>query len=784
MTLQLDKLCREGAFEKAWRRISAKASGGGLDGVTVAAFAERLSGNINDLRREVLTGQYRPQPLQQVARPKEGKPGETRTLRMPAVRDKIVQEVVRAGLQPILERVFLNCSYGYRPGRGAQRAVRRVTHELVSGRKPWAASADIDDFFGSLDQNLLIERLRPHVSDEAVLRLIRLWLRMGAVDWRGRWHDIRIGVGLGGVLSPLLANFYLHNFDEHLTAGGQTLVRYADDFVLLAATRDAVQDSLAVATGYLKKVLGLRLNNRPHAIRGPEEGFNFLGIHFRSGSRWLDADRAARIESRLEHLCERSVPGQPEHALAAFNTAVSGWRNYYGVLLGPEALDALDVTIGRGLKQLLKTCFRRRALGSNGAAESALEHVELIKVRTGEERSDYLNQLIRAARSEATTPELHVPAATNHGGSQSGSGTRQARSVDSTVRSAKRRHLIHRTVTSDLVIATPGHFVGKSGDRVVVRYQRRIVVEIPAARLCSVTLATHGVSLSADVIALCAERGVPLLFIDARSHVGAVLSAPAAGRPATCVAQLSTHSNPAGALDLARRFARGKIRNQFATMKALNKYRGRRDQEFGVVFERYRTETEKLLRELNGLRFGGPLQQERNRIFAVEGRGAQWYWEVFGVAIRGRTTFPGRTGKGARDPVNMLLNYGYAILESRVHAAIVKAGLVPELGMLHAAQDGRWALVYDLMEEFRPAIVDRCVLAMLGRRQLPRLGNDGLLSAPTRARLVKVVRARLGTLSRFRSGEHTLDEIILLQARLLAAHMLRTATYRPFAARW
>ena len=228
----------------AWKRVRAKRSQGGIDEVTVDDFAAEAESNLDQLRTEL----YIPEPLKQIAIPKSTNNGEHRFLGLSTVRDKIVQDAVRSVIEPQVERLLLDCCYGYRPGKGPQRAIGRVSHYLNSLKRRWIASADIDDFFNSLDQTRLIKQLRPVLQDEAVLRLLQLWLKMGVIDFRGRWHDAGSGISQGSVVSPLLANFYLHTFDRAMVDQGFGLVRYADDMVILCSERSEAEDALVKTT--------------------------------------------------------------------------------------------------------------------------------------------------------------------------------------------------------------------------------------------------------------------------------------------------------------------------------------------------------------------------------------------------------------------------------------------------------------------------------------------------------------------------------------------------------
>jgi CRISPR-associated protein Cas1 len=811
----------------AWARVRGKGAAGGFDGMTVEEFASHAEDHLAALRADLLERRYVPQPLRQVRIPKDAEGREMRVLHLPAVRDKVAQEAARSVLEPLLEPLFLDCSYGYRPGKGPARAVARVTHYIMSLKRRWVATADIDDFFDSLDHRLLLDRLSAVVRDDAFVRLVELWLRMGTVDAHGRWHDVESGVAQGSVISPLLANFYLHPFDEYMVAKGIGLVRYADDFVLLCRDRADAERALLSATTFLEDTLALRLNPNPLPITTVDAGFNFLGITFQGQQRKLDQAKVNKKMSMLHALAEH---GDVRRALRTLNEMVDGWRRYYGSLVGPDEVARLQEAAVRCLVRIVGHGFRTGHWATAGEAESALQTIETVTSLSADQRRRLVARIVRDARGEvrpvppqakaAAHPAPVAPPVTGKANGEAEPGITAARpavgtpptssvevaapapfpqpraargpklSVHATdrpataVRRAKRHHRRQLAQISELVINTPGAFLGKTSQRVVVRRDRRNVCEIPSFKLTGITVASRGISLSADLIDHCAQRDIPVLFVSPQGKVVATLSAPGSSKAATGLLQLRALSEPARAVDLARRFVAGKIRNQMNLLKYLHKYRKRADKVFADAFPAALKAMAERVAELRTVP-ATDLETARGLLFSIEGRAAQEYWALIKLALRDRVDFPGRRRQGATDLVNSLLNYGYAILESRVHLALLRAGLSPQISFLHALQPkGQPTLAYDLMEEFRPHAVDRAVLAMLGRREPLQADAQGLLTDTTRGRLIAQVYDRLATLVRFRRKELTLEEIIQHQAHLLVRHLKGEACYRPFAAKW
>ena len=302
--------------------------------------------------------------------------------------------------------------------------------------------------------------------------------------------------------------------------------------------------------------------------------------------------------------------------------------------------------------------------------------------------------------------------------------------------------------------------------------------------LASLTLAARGVSVSTDLLSECAASGVPVLLIEFPGELRALVQ-PAGGPAAeTGLLQLRALSDGCVAVDLATRICRGKIGNQMNLLKYARKYRKRADAAVARGLDEVIAAMGRIRGELAGIPPGCGLERARGLLMSIEGRAAARYWDGFGLLLGADWGFPGRLHRGAEDLVNQLLNYGYAILQSRVHLALLRAGLNPQVSFLHALQKGKPTLDFDLMEEFRAQVVDRSVLGLL------RLGGhvaqdaDGRLDLDTRRALIKRVHERLGTLIQTRGRELKLAEIIDAQARLLAAHLAGTEGYRPFAASW
>lgn len=268
----LDRILAPDNLAAAWEAVAENAGIPGVDRERISRFRRNWEARLLVLAEDVRGNRYRPSRLRIEHIPKRN--GGQRRIGVPTVTDRVLQRAALQTLLPRLDRKFLSCSYGYRPKRGVAQAVASVIHYRDRGYG-WLLEADIDDCFGSLDHDILRELLRREVGDPRVLALMDGWLEVGRPK-----PQVARGVALGMPVSPLWANLYLHELDWQLVRNRWPLVRYADDFVVLAdgpenaeRARHAVQEALAP--------LKLRLEPEKTRVSSFEDGFEFLGVRFK-----------------------------------------------------------------------------------------------------------------------------------------------------------------------------------------------------------------------------------------------------------------------------------------------------------------------------------------------------------------------------------------------------------------------------------------------------------------------------------------------------------------------
>lgn len=340
-----------------------------------------------------------------------------------------------------------------------------------------------------------------------------------------------------------------------------------------------------------------------------------------------------------------------------------------------------------------------------------------------------------------------------------------------------------------LVVDAYGALLGKHSERLRVRLNKQIVREAPLLRLRQVLLTSKGILVSTDALRECAERGIPVHLISAHGELAASLTTPVGNATvATRRQQLLAYLDERGA-HYARQVVAGKLRNQAALLKYANKYRKATARDAYETIRDAALEIDQLALDAAGLagQEGETIELDglRPRLLNLEGRGGHRYWQAVAVLLKPRLPeWPGREHRDTTEPFNAALNYGYAILGAQVHDALLAAGLDPAAGFLHTDRAGKRSLVYDLIEEFRQAAVDRALLALLNRGGTLVM-EGGLLDRASKQRVAAAVLARLASAEPYEGKRHSLRAIIWRQAQHLATFLRRErSAYAPFVARW
>lgn len=335
-TLLYDKVYRPDILEEAWKRVKTRGGAAGADKVTledIQTYGEERF--LAEIELELKQERYRVSQVRRVQIPKPGQPGRMRPLGIPTVKDRVIQMAVKMVIEPLFEADFKPCSYGFRPKRTPRMALREIRDTLWKGNE-YIVDVDLKSYFDTIDHEMLIRLVERRVGDIRILKMIRAWLKAGILEEGKVRHPDR-GTPQGGVISPLLANIVLHEIDRQWYDHDKvTLVRYADDMVLLVSTEQEAQQTWERLQAQFAE-LKLEINWEKSHIATEREGFAFLGFEFRrkaNGKRymWPRSKACKHIRQRVREVV-RSVPSNQSlgQIIKKLNPVIIGWCTYFRV---------------------------------------------------------------------------------------------------------------------------------------------------------------------------------------------------------------------------------------------------------------------------------------------------------------------------------------------------------------------------------------------------------------------------------------------------------------------
>ena len=349
----IDKVWRDSTLQAAWQQVRSRRGAAGIDGISIARFEARAPKYLSEIAEQLKTGQYRAAAVRRVEIPKTG--GGNRPLGIPTVKDRVLQAAVKRVIEPIFESRFCDTSYGFRPGRSCKDALRAVSSFLRQGYTH-VVDADLKSYFDSIPHERLTARVAERISDGRVLAVIDGWLKQDIVQELKRWTPTG-GTPQGAVLSPLLANIYLHPLDQHMLARGYKMVRYADDFVVLCQSAHEAQQALAEVQQWVRDN-GLELNmDKTHIgdCLQKGQGFEFLGYRFEAGQRHVRKKSLMKLKDAIRQRTKRSRSGTMCDIVVELNAVLKGWYAYFR-----HAIVGTFVPIDGFVRRRLRALLRRR----------------------------------------------------------------------------------------------------------------------------------------------------------------------------------------------------------------------------------------------------------------------------------------------------------------------------------------------------------------------------------------------------------------------------------------
>lgn len=761
------------ALTDAWRVIERKKSAGGIDRQTVQSFERIHAKEIDILSEQLKAGNYVPQPYARIDVSKPGKPGERRPLSLPAIRDKIVQQALKTLIDPLFNKVFLDVSYAYRPGKGSVKAINRIKHIVNNAPNHWVCRADIDRFFDTMKHDIALRAFKTVVDEPEITKLLTMWLKIGAVKPEGNYVDAPDGIAQGGIISPLLSNIYLHDLDQFIVEQGGDYVRYADNIIFFSKEKKQIENEFETVKHFLKNRLNLTFNIENRYIFKIENGVTFMGIFFKHGKLFMDHKRKDRMLKRIESLVNDLFIYNHKLFIKRLREKTEGFEAYYG----PLGMEHMYPVFNKHLRQCLIDCLIRHCEKKNRKPVekeimAQLSEVRLFGDRFGKNQYLWVKETAREciARYRETQRQ-----------SDEAKKKTDKKSADQLVSRQKSKYKKLESINRELSIKEFGVFVGKTKTNLTVKKRGKNILSVPMNQLSTLDIKSRGVTLSSDVIEYCVHNKISIFFSDPTGMPYCALQDPQFGDSDLGLLQLSALQDGNIALHLVKEIITGKVRNQINVLKF---YRRSRSQTlFNAGLTASFGEFDAVLSKIKKLRIKeGRYIDARSTLMGYEAAAAKLYWKHVKVLLADDVpSFPGRRSRGAVDLVNSLINYGYGFLYRQIWREVLLAKLNPKIGFLHVPSGEKPVLVFDLIEEFRAQAVDKVVFSMLTKGEALKVSQkSGLLTDESRHKLIGDLLERQGTALKYRGEKVLLRHIIQNQVRGVGRYLRGEDNYRCF----
>ncbi len=733
----------------AWQKIKAKNSRFGIDNVAIEEFGGELKKNITELKESVLEGKYYPAPYLRYYIKKSG--GGFRPISILTLKDKLLQTAANIFYTKKTDKNFVDSSYAYRPGKGHAKAIRRVK-DFISRKYAFAAHLDIKNYFDTIDRSILIGKLPKYINDDVIMNLFKMWIQIG-VAFREKYINVPNGIAQGGVISPLLSNIYLNDFDHLLQEKNYAFVRYSDNILLLGKTEEETSKALEFSRDYLSTELKLKLNKGAE-VKKCSEGLIFLGISY-SDKKLFMAQK--KYDEKIEKFTRVIKNNSMENILTKLSESLEGIKRYYLHFDADKQLEAIaEHIVEKITEKKIKDDSISKTLLYNTISKLGLYRI------TGRSNNYFVNiskQIV--ARNEE---ELN------------GNGKLQRK-----LEFRSRKYFKEMYENLNLVVFTPFSTIGKSRNSIVIKNKGKIINEILITKIKSIIVAAKYVTVTSPAIELVSEKGIAINFIDGIGKPYARISSPYFPLSET-VAKQAAKLNEQKASEIIKKILLTKVKNQISVLRFFNKSRkGKIDQ---ATWELHFSIIEKSVAGIKEAESEEDLNEFRNKLLGYEGNAAASYWKLFSLFVPEFYEFTNREHRNAVNPVNILLNYGYGVLYNKILNSIVYARLNPMLGFIHRGRKNNPVLAFDLIEPFRAPIVDRTVIAYLARHKKIKMPKQ-LMPDDIKKEFLKKLFSRLESNFYYRNNLVNFNKLILDQAKNLEKYIMdETKSFKPFLAKW
>ena len=352
--ISVEEVVKRGNILSAWKQVRANQGAPGIDGLSIEEFPAYARKNWKGIRQSLLQGEYYPLPVKRVEIPKDS--GGTRQLGIPTIMDRMIQQAISQVLTPVFDPHFSESSFGFRPGRSAHQAVRKVLKDIREGYR-YAVDIDLEKLFDTVDHDVLMSRVSRRVRDKGLLRLIGRYLRCGVVV-NGRLNQTPKGVPQGGPLSPMLSNILLDDLDKELEKRGHRFARYADDLIILVKSQRAASRVMASISRFLERKLKVKVSRDKSKVTRAQDS-SFLGFTFTRMKLTATEKAIHGFKTKLRRLTGRSWGVSMPYRYASLSLYLRGWMNYFGIGMKYNDMVELDHWLRRRIRMCYWKQWRR-----------------------------------------------------------------------------------------------------------------------------------------------------------------------------------------------------------------------------------------------------------------------------------------------------------------------------------------------------------------------------------------------------------------------------------------
>lgn len=736
----------------SWKLVQSKNSRGGIDLLSIKDFARNSDTHLKELSQQLITNNYFPEPYLQIFIRKINK-NEFRPINLLTIKDKIVQTAVKCYYEKKIEKKFVDSSYAYRPEKGHTKAIRRIK-DFIQRKFEWFLPIDIDNYFQSINHDLLLDLLPEYFGEKKIQNLIQMWISVGVI-YNQKYIENKSGIAQGGVISPLLSNIYLNQLDHELKKRSISNVRYADNILLIGKSKQQVNEAFHFCKNYLNDSLKLKLNETNYDGLNVENGFSFCGIFFYQNFCKIAPEKFNNLKTKIANIVsQNNISNLPQTLFEH----LQGLNRYYTPFDTKDQLESIIDELSISLNRKVKTLIENGEI-SRKYAENIIRQIDIpFASNLALTKNSFVKKIFSSQEKDKIFSD----------------------ELKKRISYQKQKFQKVWYSNLDLMISTPATTLGQSQENIIIRRNGKIINQISSKNVRNLLITANGISISSNLIKMLTGKNIKVDFFDEIGNPYASIIHPTSPLQSITSEQIFALNNEKSIL-ISSSIIIAKIRNQMSIIKYFIKNKASEERAF---YDERLEKIDKFCLEIENIDQKIELNKGRDKILGFEGMAAAYYWEMVRQLIPQEFEFDSREHKNAENIVNCLLNYAYGILYTRVLSAVTLAGLNPNIGFLHREQSKKPTLVFDIIEIFRSPVADKTVIAMLNKKTKVEI-KDQLLTKDTKSKLTRKVLFRLNKEIKYRGKILSLNEIILEQCRELSKFLLGEAkTFKPYLNKW